>query len=81
MEHNLVYTDTETVPTDEDTLPAPAQYTSGPYTPTEPGYYQWVATFTSDTEGVDPSSSPCGDTTEQSLVTDATSTAATEQNT
>jgi RTX calcium-binding nonapeptide repeat (4 copies) len=77
-EHNRVYTDTVTVPTDEDPAGS-GEYPSGSYTPTEPGYYQWVATFTSGTEGVDQSSTPCGDTTEQSLVTDATSTAATEQ--
>jgi hypothetical protein len=80
VEANLLFTDTEAVPTDEDDPDGSGQYTSDPFTPTAPGFYQWVATFTSDTEGVDSSSSPCGDTTEQSLVTDATSTTATEQN-
>lgn len=78
-EHNLVFTSTKTV-TDFD--PQNPTYTSDSYPPTgetaAAGKYQWVATFTP--AGGEPASTPCGDTTEQSVVSEVTSTTATEQN-
>jgi Ca2+-binding RTX toxin-like protein len=57
-------------------------YPSATYTPTEPGIYQWTATFTPDAGQGDPTSEiGCGETVEQSVVDgDATSTTGTEQN-
>jgi hypothetical protein len=82
VEGNLVFEDEQTV-TDFD--PENPTYTSDSYPPTGEtavaGKYQWVATFTPAVgESVDPSSSPCGEVTEQSNVSEATSTTATEQN-
>jgi hypothetical protein len=81
VEGNLVFEDEQTV-TDFD--PENPTYTSDSYPPTgetaAAGKYQWVATFTPAVgESVDPSSSPCGEVTEQSNVSEATSTTATEQ--
>jgi Ca2+-binding RTX toxin-like protein len=55
-------------------------YTSEPFTPTQPGIYQWTATFTPDAGQGDPSGEiGCGETAEQSVVNEA-GTTATEQN-
>ncbi|MDF2701274.1 MAG: type secretion target repeat protein domain protein [Rubrobacteraceae bacterium] len=81
-EHNFLFSDTEDVPDDEDSAGS-GQYTSDPYTPTELGKYQWVATFTPDSgQDVDsPDELGCGEATEQSVVDgEAPSTIATEQN-
>jgi hypothetical protein len=69
---------TKTVP--DDAIPAGSNtYPSDPYTPTEPGIYQWTATFTPDAG--DPSGEiGCGETVEQSVVNEASSTTGTEQN-
>ena len=62
------YTSTKDVP--DDATPAGSNtYTSDPYTPTEPGIYQWTATFTPDSGQGDPSGEiGCGETVEQSVV-------------
>jgi hypothetical protein len=75
------YTSTKDVP-DDATLAGSNTYTSDPYTPTEPGIYQWTATFTPDAGQGDPSGEiGCGEAVEQSVVSgDATSTTGTEQN-
>jgi Ca2+-binding RTX toxin-like protein len=71
---------TSTVAVDDHT--AGDTYPSATYTPTEPGIYQWTATFTPDAGQGDPTSEiGCGETVEQSVVDgDATSTTGTEQN-
>jgi Ca2+-binding RTX toxin-like protein len=72
---------TSTVAVDDHT--AADTYTSATYTPTEPGIYQWTATFTPDAGQGDPTGEiGCGETVEQSVVNDgdATSTTGTEQN-
>jgi len=76
---NLVFTDTEDVPTDKDAPAGSGKYTSDSFTPTAAGKYQWVATFTPDQQEVDPASTPCGEEAEQSVVSEAATTA-TEQN-
>jgi hypothetical protein len=69
---------TKTVPDDEDPV-VPGQYTSDPFTPTVAGIYNWTATFTP--ESGDPSGEiGCGETAEQSVVDEASSTTGTEQN-
>jgi hypothetical protein len=62
------YTSTKDVP--DDATPAGSNtYTSDPYTPTEPGIYQWTATFTPDSGQGDPTGEiGCGETVEQSVV-------------
>jgi Ca2+-binding RTX toxin-like protein len=56
-------------------------YPSATYTPTDPGIYQWTATFTPDAGQGDPTGEiGCGETAEQSVVSGATGTTATEQN-
>jgi hypothetical protein len=81
-EHNFLFSDTEVVPVDEDLPQDSGKYTSDPYTPTDPGKYQWVATFTPDSGQGDPSGElGCGEETEQSVVDGAaTLTTGTEQN-
>jgi hypothetical protein len=55
-------------------------YDSPPFTPTEAGIYQWTATFTPDAGQGDPSDEiGCGEAAEQSVVSEAPTTA-TEQN-
>ncbi len=55
-------------------------YTAPSFTPATAGIYQWTAQFNSTTSGVDSTTEfGCGDATEQSVVTEATSTIATEQ--
>ena len=55
-------------------------YDSPPFTPTEAGIYQWTATFTPDAGQGDPSDEiGCGEAAEQSVVSEAPTTAA-EQN-
>jgi hypothetical protein len=74
------YTSTKDVP--DGAIPTGSNtYPSDPYTPTEAGIYQWTATFTPDAGQGDPSGEiGCGETAEQSVVSDATGTTATEQN-
>jgi Ca2+-binding RTX toxin-like protein len=70
---------TSTVAVDDHT--AGDTYPSATYTPTEPGIYQWTATFTPDAGQGDPTSEiGCGETVEQSVVSDEAATTGAEQN-
>jgi hypothetical protein len=77
---NLVttYTSTKDVP-DDATGTNSDTYTSDPFTTTEVGVYQWVATFNPDQTGVTGDSTDCGDTAEVSVVANAPTTISSTQ--
>jgi len=72
---NLVFTDTVNINDG-----GPGDYTSGTFTPTAPGKYYWVASYSGDdSPATDAATTACGDTGETSTVANAPSTTTTAQ--
>ncbi len=54
-------------------------YASGDFTPTEPGVYKWIATYTGDDPNTEGAAGACGDEGESSTVNQDQPTMSTEQ--